>query len=70
MGNFHYLTSTRPDIVFFVRFMSQFMESPCVGHLIVEKRILRYVKGTLEYGLFYKENASVSFHGYADTDWA
>ena len=50
--------------------MSQFMESPCAGHLIVVKRILRYVKGTLEYGLFYKENVSFYFHGYADADWA
>ena len=46
------------------------MESPCAGHLIVAKRILRYVKGTLEYGISYKENVYFSFHGYADANWA
>ena len=52
VGSLLYLTITRPDIVYVVGVMSQFMESPCTGHLIVAKRIVRYVKGTLEYGLF------------------
>ena len=70
MGSLLYLTITRPNIVFAVGVMSQFMESPCADYLIVAKRILRYVKGTLEYGLFYKENVYFSFHGYAEEDWA
>ena len=70
VGSLLYLTITMPDIVYVVGVMSQFMESPCAGHMIVAKRILQYVKGTLEYGLFYKENVSFSFHGYVDIDWA
>ena len=65
-----YLTITRPDIAYVVGVMSHFMESPCAGHLIVAKRILRYVKGTLEYGISYKENVYFSFHGYAYANWA
>ena len=40
VGSLLYLTITRPDIVYGIEVMSQFMESPCVGHLIVAKRIL------------------------------
>ena len=69
MGSLLYLTITKPNIVYVVGVMSQFMESPCVGHLIVVKRILQYVKGTLEYGLFYKENLSFFFYGCVDVDW-
>ena len=48
-----YLVYTRPDITFVVEYMSQFMERPTMEHLQAIKRILRYVTGTLDYGLHY-----------------
>ena len=34
------------------------------------KRVLRYIKGTLNYGLIYKRNDGLSLYGYTDADWA
>lgn len=52
VGNLMYLTSTRPDIVYVVISVSRFMEKSYSNHWEVAKRILRYVKGTIDYGIF------------------
>ncbi|KAL5697881.1 hypothetical protein ACHQM5_028985 [Ranunculus cassubicifolius] len=70
VGSLFYLTITRPDLAYSVGVVSQFMDSPCVGHLIAAKRILRYVKGTLQFGLLYKSDVLSSLQGFADADWA
>src|SRR5438876_10168660 len=57
-------------VLYSVGVISQFMERPCEGHLVAAKRILRYVKGTLSYGLFYKQNVNFSLTGFVDADWA
>lgn len=54
VGNWMYLTSTRPDIMFVVSILRRFMEKPYSNHWEAAKRILRYVKGTIDYGIFYK----------------
>ena len=38
-------------------------------HLIVAKNILRYLKGTVDYGLKYDVNHKINLHGYVDLDW-
>ena len=38
-------------------------------HLIVAKHILRYLKGTFDYGFKYKENQKINLEGYVDSDW-
>ena len=53
VGNLMYLTATRPDLMYAVSLISRFMESPKNSHWNVGKRILRYVAGTLGYGLWY-----------------
>ena len=53
IGSLHYLVHTRQDIAFAVGYMSRFMERPTMEHLQAIKRILRYVAGTLDYGLHY-----------------
>ena len=45
------------------------VESICV-HLIIAKRVIRYPKGTLEYGLRYESDQKINLHGYVDLDWA
>ena len=68
VGSLLYLTITHSDITFSVGIISQFMERPCVGHMAAAKRILRYVKGTLDYGLFYRNKRVYSLQGYIDAD--
>jgi len=53
VGSLMYLTATRPDIMHAVSLISRFMERPKQTHFQAAKRILRYVKGTKKYGVFY-----------------
>ena len=46
-----YLTNTRPDIYFAVNTLSQFLTDPRHVDLILAKHILRYLRGTIDYGL-------------------
>ena len=43
-----YLLSTRPDIVYIVGILSKYMEKPKESHWLVAKRVLRYIKGTMD----------------------
>ena len=53
VGSLMYLICTRPDILVVVGVVSRFMEAPTSTHLEVAKRILRFLKGTIDLGLFY-----------------
>ncbi|XP_057780230.1 secreted RxLR effector protein 161-like [Salvia miltiorrhiza] len=46
------------------------MENPTTTHFKAAKRILRYLKGTLDYGLFYSNTHDYKLVGYSDSDWA
>jgi hypothetical protein len=71
VGSLRYLVHTRPDLAFAVGYVSRFMEWPTVEHLQVMKHVLRYVAGTLDYGLHYKRAPSMArFIGYCDSDLA
>ena len=50
--------------------VSQYMQSPKKSHLETAHRILRYIKGTIDYGVFYKTGAQVEVIGYCDADYA
>ena len=54
VGSLTYMTITRPDLSYAVGLVSQFMQAPRKSHLDAARRILRYVKSTLQYGLFYE----------------
>ncbi|XP_070039629.1 uncharacterized mitochondrial protein AtMg00810-like [Nicotiana tomentosiformis] len=69
VGVLQYLTFTRPDIAFAVNKVSQFIHNPLDSHLVVVKRILRYLKGTLSHGLHFSRQPSTLLHGYRDADW-
>ena len=78
-----YLCNTRPDISFAVGLINRFMDNPKASHWAVAKRILRYLKGTLSYGvLFTKDSDQTAFTdlvgisesttmlmGFSDSDW-
>lgn len=62
---------TRPDIAYSVGVVSRFMERPTELHLAAVKRILRYVNGTLDFGLVYtKGEGNYLLTGYSDSDLA
>jgi hypothetical protein len=70
IGSLRYLVNTRPDICFAVGLVSRFMEAPGKEHWVAVKRIIRYLAGTLDYGVKLKkgEGAELSLLGYTDSD--
>jgi hypothetical protein len=64
-----YLIHTRPNICYAVNALSQFMCESKHIHMVVVKHILRYVRGTIAYGLRYTFSGGVMLHGYTDSDW-
>ncbi|XP_060670943.1 secreted RxLR effector protein 161-like [Ziziphus jujuba] len=70
VGSLIYLTLTRPDISFAVGVVSRYMQSPKKPHLEAVRRILRYVKGTINLGLLYKRGEECKLVGYCDADYA
>ncbi|XP_023752689.1 uncharacterized mitochondrial protein AtMg00810-like [Lactuca sativa] len=70
VGALRHLTHTRPDLSFLVGVVSRFMEKPTIKHLQVVKGILRYIKGTLNYGLTYtRSEGRVTLIRYSDSDF-
>lgn len=51
IGGLRYLVHTRSDIAYYVGIVSRFMAKPAMMHLAAAKRILRYVKVTINFGL-------------------
>ena len=69
VGSLRYLTCIRPDILFGTVLVNRYMEAPTMTHLKAAKRIVRYLKGTLDYGLLYSPSKDFKFVGYSDSDW-
>ncbi|KAK2437950.1 hypothetical protein QL285_022782 [Trifolium repens] len=69
VGSLRYLTCTRPDILYTVGVVSRYMEHPTTTHLKAAKRILRYIKGTTNLGLYYSVSDDYKLVGYSDSDW-
>ena len=65
-----YSTNTRPDICFVVNTLSRYMAEPRHVQLMAAKHVLRYLKGTLDYGLRYASDGEIRLHGFTDSDWA
>ena len=70
VGSLMYLTATRPDMMYVVSLISRYMEQPIELHLKAAKRVLRYLKGTTNFGLFYKKGGNEELVGYTDNDYA
>ena len=70
IGCLMYLTATRPDIMFAVNLLSRFMHCASEVHFQAAKRIVRYIKGTTNYGIKYSYCQNFKLHGYSDSDWA
>ncbi|XP_074337179.1 secreted RxLR effector protein 161-like [Apium graveolens] len=71
IGGLRYLVHTRQDIAYSVGVLSRYMEKPTTLHLAAVKRILRYVKGMLNYGLIYRKGqGNYMLAGFSDSDLA
>ena len=70
IGCLLYLSTSQPDIAFSIGVCSRFQSNPKVSHLNVVKRIIKYVTGTCDYGLFYSKESNLSLAGFSDSDWA
>ncbi|WVZ92507.1 hypothetical protein U9M48_038564 [Paspalum notatum var. saurae] len=72
VGGLRYLVHTRPDLAFAVGYVSRFMEDPREDHLAAVKHLLRYVAGTVDYGVVYPRHngGKPKLIGYSDSDMA
>ncbi|PKU64856.1 Retrovirus-related Pol polyprotein from transposon TNT 1-94 [Dendrobium catenatum] len=71
IGSLLYLTASRPDIMFSVCLCARFQSDPKESHLTAVKRILRYLLGTQNLGIWYpKFSSSFEIIGYSDSDFA
>jgi hypothetical protein len=69
IGSLMYLASTtRPDISFAVSKLSRYMSNPGDDHWHALKRVLRYLKSTMSFGIHYSGHPAV-LEGYSDTNW-
>ena len=68
VGCLRYLTCSKPDTLYVVGLINRYMEKPRSSHLKTTKRILRFVKGTANYGLFYSSSQNFEIIGYNDSD--
>ena len=64
-----YLTWTRPDISFTVNQLCQFLHCPRDTHFQAVKRVLRFLKGTADKGLWFKKR-HLLLTAFSDADWA
>eukprot|EP00253_Pinus_taeda_P022547 PITA_22547 len=69
VGSLICLTATRPNISFAVSYISRFTSTPKADHWIAAKRVLHYVRGTLDYGLLYTQSSDPILSGYTDSDF-
>lgn len=72
VGSLRYLVNTRPDLAFSVGIVSRFMEEPTVHHMNAIRQILRYLRGTINYGCHYRKGVEGEprLLGYSDSDLA
>ena len=70
IGYLLYLIASRLDIVFSVGVCSRFRSNHKISHLNAVKRIIKYVDGTCDYGLFYSKESNLSLARFSDSNWA
>lgn len=69
VGGLQYLTLTCPDITSAVNQVCQYMLVPTTSHLVVAKPIMRFLKGTVTFGLHFRSGL-LRVIAYCDANWA
>nr|GEZ53462.1 retrovirus-related Pol polyprotein from transposon TNT 1-94 [Tanacetum cinerariifolium] len=70
VGRLIYLTHSHPDISYVVGVLSRFMHRPTKHHFGAMKRVLHYLAGTQDYGIWFSKTKDFRLKGYTDSDWA
>nr|GEV77056.1 retrovirus-related Pol polyprotein from transposon TNT 1-94 [Tanacetum cinerariifolium] len=70
VGSLMYLTCSRPDLVFAVCMCARYQASPTKKHLEELKQVFRYLRGTINWGLWYPKDTAMALTAYADADHA
>ena len=61
---------SRPEIAFSVAYLARWNHSPCQYHHQAQKRVLRYLRGTIGHGILFKAKSDMKLLGFTDADWA
>ena len=64
-----YLTATHLDLMFVVSLISRFMTCPTQQHFAAAKRVLWYLKGTVDYGVFYRKGGVSGLIGFTNSGY-
>ena len=70
IGSLLYLTASRPNISYSVRVCARYQANPKESHMTTLKRIIKYVKTTIDFSVWYSKDTNDVLAGYFDTDWA
>ena len=68
IGSLLYLIASRPDISYSVGVCARYQANPKEYHMTALKRIIKYVKTTAEFGVWYSKDTSDVLTGYSDAD--
>ena len=60
---------TRPDICYVARFLGHWNAEPRATHMTAQKRVMRYIKGTIDYGILYDSSFTEGVIRYSDSDY-
>ncbi|CAM8934363.1 unnamed protein product [Rhodiola kirilowii] len=70
IGSLLYLTASRPDIAYAVGVCARYQADPKESHLRQVKRVIKYVCGTANFGIWYTKDTNPHLVVYCDVDWA
>jgi histone deacetylase 1/2 len=70
VGGLQYLTLTQTDLSYSVNKVCQYLHAPTTEHWIAIKRILKYVKDTVNTEITFIKSSSTFLSAFIDTDWA
>ncbi|GKD60011.1 retrovirus-related pol polyprotein from transposon TNT 1-94 [Tanacetum coccineum] len=70
IGTHMYLTASRLDLTFGVCMCARYQEKPTEKHIHAIKKIFKYLRGTINQGLWYPKDSSIALTAYADVDHA
>ena len=69
IGKLQYVVHSRPNITLAVGIIARFFANPRENHLMEVKRIMIYLKGIDDFGLYYKRSDKFELNAYIDADW-
>ena len=68
INKLQYVVHSKPDIALVIGIVAIFFANPKENHMMAIKRIMRYLKGTKDYGLYYKKNENFELSAYTNVD--